>query len=268
MALGMRESPAPTSSHEPHHSGAFNNNDDDVSVAWTVEAAALATKKAIQGQAATLGTTTVTTMTTTVEVGKATPIVVPIFAALKRAKDTLDGAKRHKVELEDLHDHCIAITAYFIVRCNSPQTAPAAACKADADTAAPLADCLEALRELAGQCSVEGSIPFAKLGRRRRESDRISRLGDRIEALVLGMGLVAVVRVSEEEEGAERARRGGGDVSGGLVKWGRLRNLSKGRLVRFCLEVGRLSLNTNAHRFFLSLSVCVSGLRGSGFVET
>lgn len=231
MAVCSRARAAPPSSIGPLHGGGVRfKSKDYVAPAWTVEAAALATKKAIQRQSARVMPPVVgiiTTSITNVEVGKATGTVAPIFAALKRAKEMVDGAKRHNTQLQVLHDRCIIITAYLIVRCNSQ--AAVTCCKPDAGDidATPLEDCVEALRELAARCSLEGGA-LAKFGRRRRESDRINRLRNRIEALVPGMGLAAVVQVSEEEvRRMERVEQGGG----GEVA-NKRRNFSKGQKVR------------------------------------
>ncbi|CAM9848556.1 unnamed protein product, partial [Sphacelaria rigidula] len=128
--------------------------------ASTMEAVALAAKTVVEGLA-----------TGIIEVGEATPIVAPLFVALKLAKEMFDGVKRHREQLEELHDQCTVITTHIIIRCNAQSS------KIDI---APLKKCVADLMRLATSYSVGGT--FAKVVRYRRDKDRIDRLRRDIEA--------------------------------------------------------------------------------------
>lgn len=146
--------------------------------ASTMEAVGLAAKTVAEGLAAGI-----------IEVGEATPIVAPLFAALQAVKETFDGVKRHREQLEELHDHCTVITMHVIIRCNTPSS------KIDI---APLKKCVADLVELVTSYSTGGLL--AKVGRYRRDKDRVDKLRRDIEALVPIMGLGGVARVSEQLE--------------------------------------------------------------------
>lgn len=151
---------------------------DDVR-APTEEAVRLAAKTIVEGLA-----------TGIIEVGEATPIVAPIFVALKIVKEMFDDVHRCKEHLEELHHRCIVITTYVIVKCNS---------KGSKIDVTPLEGCVKTLMGLALQCSVQGM--FSRLVKYRRDKDQIERLRGRVEGLVQIMGLAGVVRVSEQVEG-------------------------------------------------------------------
>lgn len=122
-----------------------------------------------------------------IDVGEATPIVAPIFVALKLAKDMFDKVKRNKKQLEELHDRCTVITTYVIIRCNTESS--------NIDVT-PLMDCVDDLKALTKSYSVRGT--FSKITGCRRDGNRIQRLRDRIEGLVPTLELAAVIRVSEQ----------------------------------------------------------------------
>lgn len=128
----------------------------------------------------------------TIEVGEATPIVAPVFVALKLVRDIFDKVKRNKKQLEELHDRCTLITTYVIIRCNT---------ESSSISVTPLMDCVDELKVLAKNYSVRGT--FSRLANCRRDGTRIQRLRDRIEALVPILALAAVVRVSEQVGGVQ-----------------------------------------------------------------
>lgn len=146
-----------------------------------VDAVASAAKTTVGGMA-----------TGIIDVGEATPIVAPVFVALKLAKDTFDKVKRNKKQLEELHDRCTIITTYVIIRCNTES------CKI---SVTPLMDCLDELKALSKSFSVRGT--FSRIASCRRDGSRIQRLRDRIEGLVPVLELAAVIRVSEQVGGMQ-----------------------------------------------------------------
>lgn len=146
--------------------------------ATTMEVVSLATQTVVEGLASEI-----------IEVGSATPIVAPVFVALKLARRMFDGVKRHREQLEELHDQCTVITTHVIIKCNTQSS------KIDI---APLEKCVADLIALATRNSIGGM--FAKIGTYRRDKNRIDKLRREIEALVPIMGLGGVVRVSEQLE--------------------------------------------------------------------
>lgn len=142
----------------------------------TMEAVTLAAKAAAEG-----------VVSGVIDVGEATPVVAPVFVALKLVMELFDAVKRHKDQLEELHQRCAMITTYVIVRCNT------SSCAIDVT---PLNECVEEIGVLASRYSVGGM--FAKVGRYRRDRDRLGGLRSRIENLVSIMGLSGVAVVSSQ----------------------------------------------------------------------
>ncbi|CAM9693319.1 unnamed protein product, partial [Ectocarpus sp. 8 AP-2014] len=169
MTLGARGGSA------PKHG--FSSTAENVSQS-TMEAVTLAAKAAVEG-----------VVSRVIDVGEATPIVAPVFVALKLVIELFDAVKRHKDQLEELHRRCAMITTYVIVRCNTDS------CAIDVT---PLKECVEEIGVLASRYSVGGM--FAQVGRYRRDRDRLDGLRSRIEKLLPIMGLSGVATVSSQVE--------------------------------------------------------------------
>lgn len=102
-----------------------------------------------------------------IEVGPATPVIVPVCAALLCVKDTVDKAKCNKEELKKLHARCENIVKTVIDDAKASKTSKIEVPK--------LEEFLRQFEVVAKRCATQSR--FAKmLGRSRKNSDDIQKL--------------------------------------------------------------------------------------------
>lgn len=128
-----------------------------------------------------------------IEVGTATPLVAPLFIALKKAKEAVDKAVRREEELKDLHALCGIITGQVIDKCRA---------NSSSIDVSPLRKCIEDLKALAELCSHKST--FRRKLRSLKHGDSIQNLRERINHLVPVMGLAAAVDISAIVEDVRR----------------------------------------------------------------
>lgn len=135
----------------------------------------------------TISTVVESVATGIIEIGAATPVVAPLCVALLKAKENLDGVKRNKEELEELHERCKIITVQVIDKVKASNTS-----RIDVSH---LQECVDKLEEVAQRYHDQGCL--ARLAQFRRDGDDIQRLHARIEAVIPIMGVVGVVNNGE-----------------------------------------------------------------------
>eukprot|EP00752_Nemacystus_decipiens_P008230 g7359.t1 len=154
--------------------------------------AALGDSSAIQAtrEVARLAVSTVVEGVTSgvIEIGAATPVVAPICVALLKARDIVDGASRNKEELAELCERCDMIALHVIDKAKHSRTVPI--------DLSPLQECIDKLKIVAERYHAQGRL--ARFAQFRRDGDDIRRLRARIEAVVLTMGLSAVVTFGDK----------------------------------------------------------------------
>jgi len=119
----------------------------------------------------------------TIEVGAATPVVVPLCVALLKAKGVIDGASQNKEDLLELHEWCEIITGKIVGKVEKTKTSTM--------DVSPLQKCIDKLDEVAKRYHGQGR--FAKLVHFRTNGEDIQRLRTRILGIVPIMNLVVGV---------------------------------------------------------------------------